>query len=502
MKYLIPIAGSEGLFPRSEFHFPKPLIEIGGKPMIAWVIDNIRASDPDAEFVFIARKADCAEFSMDRALQMATDGRCTIVMLDRPTAGAACSALMAIEHINPEQPLVVCNGDQVLDADIGAALKHFQDKGYKAGVITFPSVHPRWSFVRSDDDQTAIETAEKRVISRRAIAGFYYYAKGADFIKAAQSTIRHNRDVDGLFYISPTMNEIVLEGGQVGIHDIPAEAYHSFYSPQRLEQFERELQSKTITSAAVARRAAADRVTVVIPMAGLGSRFAKEGYKRPKPFIDVGGKPMIERVMDNLRVANARFVLLARGEHMEQEAPLVAKMRSRGDIDFVAVDKVTEGAACTVLLAREHIDPDTPLLIANCDQIVDFSCDDYVRDCRNRRLDGSILVFRDADRDPKWSFARLGPTGFVTEVREKEAISNLATVGLYYFSRGGDYVSAAIDMIVRNERVNNEFYVCPVYNYAIASGRRVGVYEIPREAMHGIGTPDDLKRFLALRYPK
>jgi dTDP-glucose pyrophosphorylase len=149
-----------------------------------------------------------------------------------------------------------------------------------------------------------------------------------------------------------------------------------------------------------------------------------------------------------------------------------------------------------VLTARAHIDPDAPLLIANCDQIVDFDCAAYIGDAVERNLDGSILCFKDRDRNPKWSFARVNGEGLVDEVKEKVAISDLATIGLYYFRRAGDFIDAATDMIARNDRSNNEFYVCPVYNYMIRRGARIGVYNVEPEDMHGIGTPSDLDAYL------
>ena len=189
------------------------------------------------------------------------------------------------------------------------------------------------------------------------------------------------------------------------------------------------------------------------------------------------------------------YVLIARNEHIRQEQNIVEELKYKYDVIFLGIDEITEGAACTVLLARKYIDENNPLLIANCDQIVDFDVNKFVNDCRERNLDGSILVFKDKKGDKKWSFAKINKDGLVEKVREKEPISDLATVGIYLFMRGKDYINAAIDMFVHNDRTNNEFYVCPVYNYAIASGARIGVYEISLESMHGLGTPDDLDAY-------
>jgi NDP-sugar pyrophosphorylase family protein len=237
-------------------------------------------------------------------------------------------------------------------------------------------------------------------------------------------------------------------------------------------------------------------INVVIPMAGAGSRFSKAGYAKPKPFIDVAGRPMIERVLDNLALPRANYILVARREHMEAEAELVRRIEREYRATFVGIDGQTEGTACTVLHARKLINNDRPLLIANSDQIVDFIVQDFVDDCFKRNLDGSILTFKDKARDPKWSFARVGANRLVLEVKEKQAISEFATVGIYLFSRGRDFVDATIEMILAQDRVNNEYYTCPTYNYLIGQKMQIGIYEIPSHSMHGIGTPEDLLDYL------
>ncbi len=239
-------------------------------------------------------------------------------------------------------------------------------------------------------------------------------------------------------------------------------------------------------------------MNIVIPMAGRGNRFEIAGYRKPKPFIDVAGKPMISRVIENLYYPGAKYYLIAKSEHLEREKELVKSIRNKYDVTFIELNEVTEGTACTVLFARRFINNDSPLLIANSDQLVDNSIEDFINDCFQRGLDGSILCFTDSQKSPKWSFAKTDDQGLVTAVKEKVPISDLATVGIYLFSKGSIFVDAAIDMIIRNERVNNEFYTCPVYNYAIANRFRFGTYTIPETAMHGLGTPEDLDSYLTV----
>jgi len=233
-------------------------------------------------------------------------------------------------------------------------------------------------------------------------------------------------------------------------------------------------------------------INIVIPMAGLGSRFSEAGFLKSKPFIDVLGIPMIARVMENLKYQDAHYILIARKEVLNSEKEMVKELSEKYNVTFIEIDSLTEGTACTVLYARKEINNELPLLIANSDQLVDASIEDFINDCLKRKLDGSILTFLDLDENPKWSFAKIGSDNLVIEVKEKEAISNLATVGIYFFSKGKYFVDSAIDMIVCNDRVNNEFYTCPVYNYMISENKKIGVFTISQKKMHGLGTPNDL----------
>lgn len=237
-------------------------------------------------------------------------------------------------------------------------------------------------------------------------------------------------------------------------------------------------------------------LNIVVPMAGRGSRFVKAGYELPKPLIEIHGHPMIECVTKNISPKTAhRFIYLCLAEHLEKYN-LEARLKSFSpNCEIISVDKVTEGAACTVLLAREFIDNDEPLMIANSDQFVDIDINDYL--AAGAGLDGLIMtMFAD---DNKWSFIKFDEDKNVTTVREKEVISNEATVGIYNFARGRDYVKSADKMIELDLRVNNEFYVAPVYNIFIDGGAKVGFYNVGKldAGMYGLGVPDDLNKFIA-----
>ncbi len=238
---------------------------------------------------------------------------------------------------------------------------------------------------------------------------------------------------------------------------------------------------------------------IIVPMAGRGSRFAVAGYTDPKPLISFGGRRMIEWVIDNLRPARPhRFIFLCLAEHLERYPTLRETLAERAPgCAILPVATVTEGAACTVRLAAELIGRERPLMIANSDQYVDVDINRYLAALDDPANDGLIMTFRSTH--PKWSYCRMAGDGRVTEVAEKQVISTEATVGIYNFRRGQDFLDASDAMIRADKRVNGEFYVAPVYNELIARGRRIAVSNIGSEetCMYGLGTPEDLTRFLA-----
>jgi HAD superfamily hydrolase (TIGR01509 family) len=231
-------------------------------------------------------------------------------------------------------------------------------------------------------------------------------------------------------------------------------------------------------------------MNVLIPMAGAGSRFQKAGYTFPKPLIEVNGKPMIQVVVENLNI-DAKHIFVVQKEHYDQyNLKHLLGLISPG-CEIIQVEGMTEGAACTTLLAKEFIDNDQPLLYANSDQFLDWNSNEFMYSMVADEVDGGMLTF--TATHPKWSFAKLDDDGFVTEVAEKKPISDVATTGIYYWKHGSDYVKYAEQMIANNTRVNNEFYVCPVFNEAIKDDKKIKTFHF--DGMWGIGTPEDLDYF-------
>ncbi len=240
-------------------------------------------------------------------------------------------------------------------------------------------------------------------------------------------------------------------------------------------------------------------LNIVIPMAGAGSRFAKEGYTDPKPLIPIHGQPMIKVVINNLRPARAhRFIFICQRSHVAAYGLRDKLLAWAPGCSIIELDGLTEGAACSVLTARDLIDNDDALMIANSDQYVDCTIDSYLAELDASGLDGYIMTMR--SDSPKWSFVGLDVAGHATRVVEKEVISDEATVGIYNFRRGRDFVASVDAMMAADLRVNGEFYVAPAYNTMIDGGQRIGIHNIGEDGagMHGLGIPADLEAFLVL----
>jgi dTDP-glucose pyrophosphorylase len=233
-----------------------------------------------------------------------------------------------------------------------------------------------------------------------------------------------------------------------------------------------------------------DKLNVLIPMAGAGSRFESAGYTFPKPLIDVNGAPMIQTVVSNLSL-DANYIYVVQKSHRLKYNLDTLLNLITPNCNIIEVDGLTEGAACSTLLAKELFDNKNPLMIVNSDQFIEWNSSNFYYKMNEANIDGGIVTFDSSET--KWSYVKISD-GYVIETAEKNPISNDATVGIYYWKKGSDYVKSAENMISKNIRVNNEFYICPVYNEAINDGKLFSPYKV--NEMWGLGTPEDLKFYL------
>jgi dTDP-glucose pyrophosphorylase len=244
MRIIIPIAGAIS-FEGPEYIFPKPLIDVDGKPLIEYVIENLSQIGSDIKFTFILKESLCTKYNLDYTLALLTSSP-DIIKLKNETRGATCSVLMAYDKINQDDEIVIVNSDQILLTDINTAISTFREGSVTGGLITFESVHPRWSFALTDNNGWVLQTAEKKPISRNAIAGFYYFKSFKDFVEGAFESVYNEEFVDDHLYISSVMNQLILQNKLVKAFQIKNDEYISFYSPQKLKEFERLVVEKKI----------------------------------------------------------------------------------------------------------------------------------------------------------------------------------------------------------------------------------------------------------------
>lgn len=231
-------------------------------------------------------------------------------------------------------------------------------------------------------------------------------------------------------------------------------------------------------------------INIVIPMAGLGTRFPKDQYL-PKPLIDVNGKPMIVRAIESLGIHGQYHFIIRKDEYTSIVKDIISKVVDSPR--FVEIEKTTEGPACSVLLFKEQINCDEELVVANCDQIMEWNVDLFFHNVR--LYDGAVVTYySDTDKN---SYVKLDRSGKAVRFAEKEVISNISLNGIHYWKKGAYFVESAQSMISADDRApNGEFYIAPSYNYMIQSGKSVGIYHIPNEQHHAVGVPVDLEKFL------
>ena len=234
-------------------------------------------------------------------------------------------------------------------------------------------------------------------------------------------------------------------------------------------------------------------MNILIPMAGLGSRFKASGYTVPKPLIPIEGKPMIENAVDTLGI-KGNFIFITQKKHN-----LKSHLQSiYENCNIIEIDYITKGSACTCLLAKEYINNNLPLIITNCDQIMWWDDKSFATFVENYPYDGFVVTY--TSDTIKNSYIRLNRDGFGVELAEKQVISSISLNGIHYWRQGKDFVYSAETMIKNNENYNGEFYVAPTYNNLIKKGKKIGVYHIPNEQHNAVGTPEDLIKYADKTY--
>jgi len=244
MNIIVPMAYAEPNPDISEFQYPKPLIDLHGKPLIEYVIDNISSIKGINKIYFIVNEATCEKYHLDNTITLLSD-KAEIIYLKNVTSGAVCSILMGIDEVPKDEECIIVNSDQILIGDLNEHVDYFKENSLDAGVITFNSVHPRWSYVLTENKK-AVQFAEKNPISKNAIAGFYYFKSFSTFVENACKTIIDDDQLDGKFYVSSVLNQLILAGLSISNSEIAANSYLSLYSNQKIKEFDSYLTKQNL----------------------------------------------------------------------------------------------------------------------------------------------------------------------------------------------------------------------------------------------------------------
>ncbi len=242
MRLLVLMAGDSGVFEVAGNPYPKNLVEIDGEPLVQRVVENLQPliDVPGTQPIFLLREEEDRRYHTGDVIRLLVPDA-QVVTVPSLSTGAACTALHAVGRIDRADSLLVCNGDQAIEADLPAVISEFEEQGLDGGVITFDAVHPRWSYVRCGEEGLVMEAAEKRPISRLATAGMYWFRHGGDFIDGVMSMIRKDASVDGAFYVCPVYNELILRGLRIGTHHVARDRYFSLASMHGVDSYEQHL---------------------------------------------------------------------------------------------------------------------------------------------------------------------------------------------------------------------------------------------------------------------
>jgi dTDP-glucose pyrophosphorylase len=232
MNILILMAGEPRIL--SSESFPTPLVEVDGMPLVQRLLEQC-ARITGHRVIIAMQEKELRRYHLDDVVRL-IDPTAEIVAVKDKTQGAACTALLAAGSIDNDTPLLILNGDEFLTVPMETIIADFNRRGLDGGTVTFRSVHPRYSFVRLDERQMVVEAAEKHPISDNATAGFYYFRKGSDFVKAAKAAIRKDARHNDMFYVCPVYNELVLEDKKIGVYPIDAKDYHPIKSDRQLSE--------------------------------------------------------------------------------------------------------------------------------------------------------------------------------------------------------------------------------------------------------------------------
>lgn len=341
MNVLLPMTGPIR-YKGEEYFYPKPLISINGKLMIESSIE-VFSSIENVKIIPIISAKDANEYKLDDVLQQTLLGcEHEILQLHGQTAGALCTCLLASDAVDLAQELVIANYDQHLDVDITSVCQYFRDNQADFGVICFESVHPKWSYVKLDANGIIVEGAEKRPISRNAIAGFYYFRSAQVFVDAAKGVLSASSSDKEAYYISESINQCILQGMKGLSYSINSKSYRNFYDANELKEFVRQFQKNESSLSSSIIKKAADYISAFDnrDLSVIESMLAEDCSLYDPNIGDISGRAPILKFMSEL-FANEHFNFVSRSVFSNENSASVEFVLTINSISTRGVDIIT-----------------------------------------------------------------------------------------------------------------------------------------------------------------
>ena len=508
MHIIIPMSGVGKRFIDAGYDDPKPLIIIDGKPIIQHVVELFPG---ESKFTFICNQTHLNTTNMREVLtNIAPQGE--VVCIPNHKKGPVFAVAQILASLDDDEEVIVNYCDFGTYWDYEDFLKHTRDRNADGAIPAYKRFHPHmlgstnYAFMR-DEKQWMLEIKEKEPFTDNrmnefASNGTYYFKKGQYIKKYFPLLMEKDINLNGEYYVSLIYNLLIEDKLSVSIYDI--EHMLQWGTPQDVEEYKAwsDYFSKVIEPQT--KWTPEKNSTTLIPLAGAGSRFVKEGYQDPKPLIDVSGKPMI--IQANAQLPSSEhnaYVCLQ--NHVDQYAVDRAIRAVQPNAYVKIIDHVTEGQAITCQLGLETTPDNSPLLIAACDNGMLWNHDKYQELIDDQAIDAIIWTFKghpSSRNNPEmYGWVNTDENGKVikaTGVSVKKAISDTpekdhAIVGTFYF-RKAEYFTQALEKLVDdNTRVNGEYYVDSLMGKLIDMDYKVAVFEV--DAYIGWGTPNDYETF-------
>lgn len=505
MQIIIPMSGTGQRFIDAGYSTPKPLVEVDGRPIIEHVVNLFPGEE---NFIFICSEAHLFDpsLNLERTLK-AIAPHCTVVGIPPHKKGPVYAVSKIFDLIEDDGEVIVNYCDFSSYWDYADFLSHTRNRGAQGAIPSYRGFHPHmlgttnYAFIR-DENQWMLEIKEKEPFTSNrmnefASNGTYYFQKGEYVKKYFTRTMEENIHVNNEFYVSVVYN--LLKEDQLSVSVYEVQHMLQWGTPGDVEEYQRwsEIFSRLVASSNPSQM----RGIKLLPLAGSGSRFVKEGYSNPKPLIPVSGKPMAIQAVSSVPSADEN-IFVCKKDHLKRYPLSEELLKTGANTKIVALDKTTEGQAVTCLIGMENQDTEQPLLITACDHAVIYDREKYEQLLADPSTDVIVWTFRhhpSSRQNPEmYGWVETNDEGDALGVSVKKAISSNpfedhAIVGTFTFKNGTDFIEAAKELMGCEERVNGEFYVDSCIGVAIRQGLKVKIMEVDHYICWG--TPNDLRTF-------